>query len=746
MKALKFKLILSLLLVASLTNAQSIFNGNFEKLDEKGNPTGWDLTYNNLNKYEVKLDSTVKKQGKYSISITSSPGASSAAIKFPINKTFVGKSITLVGNIKTENVTDGFAGVWLRVEDADGKELAFETMQNQKLDGTKDWKEYAVTANYNDDEGAKIIVGAMLVGKGKIWVDSLRIYIGDEPIDKVEIKQASIYKAKKDTAFENGSGIDTIISNQQNIKYLTLLGETWGFLKYYHPAIAKGDYNWDNELFRILPSVLKARNDSEFSSVLEKWVDMLGEVSDCKECKKQLCDKKIAVQADYGTLFTNQVFTQNLKSKLNFIALNSNNKKHYYVSNAEFSNPIFDHEKLYPKMKYPDAGFRLLALYRYWSIIQYFSPNRELIEENWNKILPSFIPQLLHAANKNEYAMTLVKLISTTHDTHAFIRNAVYDDYLGKFRLPFQAKFIEDKLVVTGFYKDTLGVKSNLQIGDVIKSIDGMEVDSLIKKHIPYTSASNYPTVMRDMPKKYLLRSNNSIFKLDIIRNSNSIMVNQQAPENKDIETDSFDWNPDPQVPGFKLINDQVGYIFCKNYKVKDLDSIRNKFKNTKGIIVDMRNYPSDEMEQSLSTYFKSDSSDFVKFTNGSLLKPGTFIYSKPVKSGIKTTDYYKGKIVVIVNEATQSNAEFVTMAIQSAKNVTVIGSTTAGADGNISAIPLPGDFTTWMSGIGVYYPDRTNTQRKGVKIDQVVKPTINGIKKGIDEPLQKAEKLIMAN
>jgi C-terminal processing protease CtpA/Prc len=99
---------------------------------------------------------------------------------------------------------------------------------------------------------------------------------------------------------------------------------------------------------------------------------------------------------------------------------------------------------------------------------------------------------------------------------------------------------------------------------------------------------------------------------------------------------------------------------------------------------------------------------------------------------------------VVIVNSVTQSNAEFVTMAFQTAPNVKVIGSKTAGADGNISAILLPGGFKTWISGIGVFYPDGTNAQRAGVKIDLAVNQTINGIRSGKDELLEKAKALII--
>lgn len=82
-------------------------------------------------------------------------------------------------------------------------------------------------------------------------------------------------------------------------------------------------------------------------------------------------------------------------------------------------------------------------------------------------------------------------------------------------------------------------------------------------------------------------------------------------------------------------------------------------------------------------------------------------------------------------------------MALQTSPKVTVIGSPTAGADGNISEIPLPGGFITNLSGIGVYYPDGTNAQGVGVKIDQLVVPTIDGIKKGKDELLEAAKLLL---
>ena len=167
-------------------------------------------------------------------------------------------------------------------------------------------------------------------------------------------------------------------------------------------------------------------------------------------------------------------------------------------------------------------------------------------------------------------------------------------------------------------------------------------------------------------------------------------------------------------------------------------------FKATKGIIIDMRNYPTDDLIDGLEGYLLADSLPFVKFTTGSVKRPGLFRYTPLVYQGASNEQAYRGKIVVLVNEMTQSNAEFVTMFLQSIPGTTVIGSQTAGADGNISNIPLLGGLSTEISGIGVYYPNGVNAQGAGVKIDEVVQPTIQGIMKGTDEVLERGRELII--
>ena len=119
----------------------------------------------------------------------------------------------------------------------------------------------------------------------------------------------------------------------------------------------------------------------------------------------------------------------------------------------------------------------------------------------------------------------------------------------------------------------------------------------------------------------------------------------------------------------------------------------------------------------------------FVKFTDASITTPGLFDFKTNSPVGSKNKNYFKGKVVILVNEITQSSSEFHAMAYRVHPNALVIGSTTAGADGNVTNFYLPGNIFTLFSGIGVYYPDGGETQRIGIVPDIEVKPTINGIR-----------------
>jgi C-terminal processing protease CtpA/Prc len=732
------RLLLSFILLffCCTLKAQVIFNGNFENVDTKGNPIGWDMAYNTGRQYKINVDSVTKRQGKYSVSIAYDTGkVGTGAINFPIKHAFKGSNLYLMGYIKTENV-DGDAGLFINTYNPDGKMLQHD-MTGQNLHGTNNWKRVVVQMPYNQGETVCINAGAYLRGKGKIWIDSLNLFIDTTLISKAPI---AAYKADSDVVFDKHSGIDTIRVSKQNTVYLTLLGQLWGFLKYHHPAIAVGRYNWDAELFRLLPKYLKCINDEQVSAMLEQWVDALGKPAPCPKCKPYTSETNIVIKPNYGSLFSNKVFSKSLTDKLKYILDNQNNKYNYYVS--LYSVPRFTHEREY-NAPYPDAGYRLLALYRYWNIIQYYCPNRDLIPGGWNDKLLQSIPQIIGSSNKTDYDFAINRLIASIHDGHAFIQSLAINLYYGIYQLPVAANFIEDKLVVTGYYKDTLNVKQLFKLGDVITAINGKTIAQLMKEYLPTLSASNYSAQLRDMPNRCLLTSNNTQFNITLLRNGRLLHVKATAAKSFKIDDDITRQSPHAKAPGYYVMDNNIGYIFPAWFKDANAEGIKTALKNTKGIVIDMRCYPYNDIQSILINYLKPFSSNFARQTNVSSTYPGTFVYGALLKTGHKEPDNYTGKVVVIVNAITQSQAEYAVMAFQSNPNITVIGSQTAGADGGITQIVLPGSFYTDISGVGIHYPDGTNAQQVGVRINYLVKPTIKGIKAGRDELLEKAKELI---
>ncbi|MGV3540733.1 MAG: S41 family peptidase, partial [Rufibacter sp.] len=111
----------------------------------------------------------------------------------------------------------------------------------------------------------------------------------------------------------------------------------------------------------------------------------------------------------------------------------------------------------------------------------------------------------------------------------------------------------------------------------------------------------------------------------------------------------------------------------------------------------------------------------------------------------IKPEDFiYTGKVVILVNGATHSIGEWHTMSLQRLfPGSTTLGSQTAGADGDVKKITLPGNYTVSLSGNAIFYPNNAVTQRLGVRVDEEVVPSVKGVLARKDELVEKAVELI---
>lgn len=692
--------------------------------------------------YQVMSDSSQAYQGNFALAIFPNEEAveqsfGSGAFRIPAH--YEGQKIQLKAQMKIENVQDGFAGLLLRI-DGDGRPLAFDNMQSRNLQGSADWQEYTINLPY--PEGARqIYLGGILTGKGKAWFDDFQLYIDGKDIQTLEPVAPKLSLAEQDNEFDEGSGINEIAFSQENVASLAATAKIWGFLKYYHPKLASGDVNWDYELFRFLPDMLEARDWQSRNELLLNWIDQLGpyEMEDNSENK---ADHNIKLETDLSWIDNQSKLSEEVKHKLWEISQSTLPDDHYYIGLMPgVGNPKFKHENAYSNMRYPDAGFRLLALYRYWNMIQYYFPYRHLMDEDWNQVLLDFIPRFAEAEDELAYEMTALELIGKVQDTHANLwgGNEHIQQAWGSNIAPLKIKFVADQAVVSGFYDEAHGKVTGLLPGDVILKVNEKAVSQMVEEMLPYTPASNYPTQLRDISRK-LLRTNEKSLTLAINRNGELI---QHKVACLPLQMAGIYQREDR--PSWKKLDGGLGYIYPGTIKNADLPEMMEAFKNTSGIIIDFRSYPSDFIVFSLGEYLLPKPTEFVKFTIPDLKKAGQFSFRQSLSVGKENPDYYKGKVAILIDETTQSSAEYHTMAFRKAPQSKVFGSTTAGADGNVSEILLPGGLRTMISGIGVYYPDGTETQQIGIVPDVEVYPTVAGISEGKDEVLEKAIEWIQA-
>jgi C-terminal processing protease CtpA/Prc len=332
-------------------------------------------------------------------------------------------------------------------------------------------------------------------------------------------------------------------------------------------------------------------------------------------------------------------------------------------------------------------------------------------------------------------------------------------DYIDKYYVPVDFKLIDGKLIITDIKSKKIKRKYKVNKGDCVIRINNNTVEDEINKWSKVASASNKERKNKILGL-FLSHSTSPQIVMQIIKSNNdTILISAKLKKNnlfriniRDLQ-DLQEDNKSRKKTVNQLSSINIGYIQAYGVNSKKITKQFRLAKQYDHIIIDMRGYPNADLNSLFYRYFYKEDKVFIKYILADSINAGTFNVSYDSLSnfpnyskfkGDKKLTQYNGKIIVLVNTNTLSNAEFVTMALQTQSNTTVIGRKTAGADGNIAWVPLPSGFRAGFSGLGVEYPDGTQTQRIGLKIDVKVKEeTKSEIINGEDEILNAAIKYI---
>jgi C-terminal processing protease CtpA/Prc len=533
----------------------------------------------------------------------------------------------------------------------------------------------------------------------------------------------------------------TEVSDLQT-KNLHKLCKVWGYVKYNHPVFLLGEKDWDEELLNLIPIVYNSESEEQVNDILYKWFVELGDIDygtlNIDTEWELAMEKDKVVQADTSWIEDESYLGVSLSdSLLQLKAIPTVNRRNAPVYFVSVGMPMFKNEKSYEDMNYMDTDYRLLGLFRFWNAIEYYYPYLDIMDDDWSELLFSFIPKMVEGTDKQSYKLTLAEIGTYLHDAHVCFRDRDYIfNEFGKYAAPVGLTQVNGELVVYYIgeeYKDSCQLTS----GDILVKLNGKDINDRIDEVKKYCS---YPTDEKILfwISPLILRSDNKTMEITVLRDNEEMVLNVEGVEgyfNSWIDSSS----------SHELLENNIGLINPSKLSYDEIPEIMEEFADTNGIIVDLRQYPSDISIHDLPRYLSKESRAFAVFSKPSKAVPGTFLKGKSeISGGQLGTFFYKNKVVVLMDETSMSQQEFVIMSLRNGENVTVMGENSIGADGNVTLLPLPGGNRVQFTSLGVYTQEGGQTQRIGLAPDIYVEKTIEGIKEGRDEYIEEAIKYIL--
>lgn len=188
-----------------------------------------------------------------------------------------------------------------------------------------------------------------------------------------------------------------------------------------------------------------------------------------------------------------------------------------------------------------------------------------------------------------------------------------------------------------------------------------------------------------------------------------------------------------------------VWYVDLTRARMGQVTPVLQRLANATGVVFDVRGYPTDAGAQLLPHLLDSSENDRWMHVAKIVGPFGRSAEWQSVGWDVKpSSPRLSGKIVFLTDGRVISYAESVMGYVADRKLGTIVGSTTAGTNGNVAMFVVPGGFRITFTGMRVTGHDgKTPHHLVGIKPDIPLAPTIAGLRAGRDEVLERAVALI---
>jgi len=616
-------------------------------------------------------------------------GKASASTDNPV-LSLRGKEIKFTAAVRVSELNSESGGhLWLRVDTDNGDKGFFDNMRQRSIQSSA-WNTYTIVGRV-DSSAVFIFFGCFLNGKGKLWVDDMHLFT-----------RANANEAWKPVPIPNPGfeKFETMGNGRQAYKGV-------GRSRDYSITPSK-DNPYEGNYSALIQSV-----SPQERTVVDKEL-FAAKPKDGETITKDLagglrCVLPIALYANT---------TNTLGSTPKSMAAFENLQK---ILSKDIQGKAEQLEQ---------EPTRLANVVVAWNVFQHFYPYFDEVKTNWDSVLTVTLAEAFRNTSAYFFVKVMRNMVAALHDGHAWYH------YMPKtFAVNVKVENIEGQPVIVAS-QDSL-----LKRGDVIVKVDGYDTRVRLAEEEGLTSGT--PQWKRAEAVDNIIHS--MIKELPLTINRNGVLIEMTA-KCKPLDKRSVFEHPALEQIGGASLTDKVWYIDLAQVSVAEIEAKANEFAQAKGIVFDMRGYPQNGNAEILG---------YV--TDSPLLSPRYLVPQiiYPDRENVPgydtngrwrvqpTLPRWKGKIVFLTGGGAISQAEDIMNIVEHYKLGEIVGETTAGADGNVNILRLPGGSSIRWTGMEVLKHDGSQHHLVGIKPTVPAVRTVQGVREGRDEVLEKALSLM---
>lgn len=376
-----------------------------------------------------------------------------------------------------------------------------------------------------------------------------------------------------------------------------------------------------------------------------------------------------------------------------------------------------------------DRATRLAAVVIAWNIFQHFYSYFDFLQTDWSSILGNCLGHAATDKDELGFLATLRFLTAQLHDGHAAISHPTEGP---PFRAPITWDWIENRLVVTNMETG----ENEIHPGDVVRAIDGHPVATLLEQKQRDESGATKEWIRWMALLRLAIGQRNSNVSFDIESPAGQVYTKQLRRT-----LPLYPFRIEPTIGKVKEVRPGMFYVNLVEVSTDEFEkSIIPRIENAKGIIFDARGYIT--IADRILGHLTDDTMVSQRWQVPHVVRPDRegLSFSQRKQWSIKPDrPRLRAPCVFLVDRRDISHSETFLAFVAHYKLGTMVGGPTAGTNGDVNEVLLPGGFRLRWTGMKVLNQDGSPHHGIGIRPEIRVRRTIKGVVEGRDETLDTA-------